>query len=392
MLAILLGAILGISSGTAGASQEPTSDPAGVPESVRAALPEGAEVLTAFSAALEGREQGPQWIVLFQPTNGLIRAAHLAVFRAEGDAWALAHRAEFEAAISPGAQLIAIDEWPGLALLSGIGAHGSQLMVVRWNGTAYATVFERSSNTPGLTPMDLDGDGVEEIVDAWSPYCGGYAASPKLVTVFAWGGQSYREATAAYPSLVLGVEESVAAAMDEIRGLDQSGRACLHWSLGYLADRSGRPEVAAEEYERAQELDPAYTPDAFPPVVGFESAYGRASRVLAQAAPIDAVQHFYTQLDQRDFTEAWEMLSPDYRSTLDRTRWVEGYEPTLSIALISANLASRSEREAVVEVEIIAEDQTDEGTVAKRFSGAWTLVSVSGLWTLSSPRIAELQP
>jgi hypothetical protein len=260
------------------------------PQEVLAFLPAGVEVRSAFLTALEGNSQ-QQWVVHGEtpwnvsspPPN-----AYLVVARQADAGWNLATQMSLEWVIASYVGPLPVEDRPALFFSAGVGAHGSRLTVLRWDGSGYATVFARESNTPGLVPRDLNQDGTPEIIDSWSPYCGGYAASPKLVTVYRWSGGVYAEATAAFPDFVRGIEPAFRAALAESgdwegAGWTASDRACLHWSLGYIAERSGRPDDAAREYNQASQLDPAYTRDAHPPALLFEGIIDRGISVIGAA-------------------------------------------------------------------------------------------------------------
>jgi hypothetical protein len=295
-------------------------------------------------------------------------------------------RAEF--AVASGLELVPLGERPGLAFSTGVGPHSVQLVVLRWDGTAYRTVFEGTSNSPAISPGDVDGDGIAEIVVGWSPYCGGYAASPKLVTVYRWDGTTFREATDAYPGLVLSVEQNVRDALAGGVGWTPEDRSCLHWALGYLAERSGRAEDARREYRESLALDPRFVGNA-PVVPRAETRYGPSYRVVAQAEPLSVVGYFYNRLAARDYASAWEVTSPRFRAGQAYQDWASGYGSTTGVELLNSRLELRDAGTAIVHVDLEAQDAADGIVITSRFDGSWTLIQVDGNWTLDSAELVR---
>jgi hypothetical protein len=228
-------------------------------------LPRPAQLRMAFPAALESPESR-QWVVVYEMPREFTPDVHLIVARATGEGWTAAARVAHDWANASSVDVLTVDRRPSIFFSAGVGAHGSQLIVLRWDGSAYRTIFEGGSNSPGLTPVDLDGDGTPEIFDAWSPYCGSYAASPRLVTIFRWNGSRYEEATAAFPSSVANMERPFRVALATGIDLSPTDQACLYWSLGYLAEHAGRPRDAQQAYAEATALDPGFTPPIITPL------------------------------------------------------------------------------------------------------------------------------
>src|SRR5207249_3484978 len=101
---------------------------------------------------------------------------------------------------------------------------------------SYAVVFDGSSNSPNFALRDLRGDGTPEVVKGWSPYCGSYAASPRLITIYEWRKGQFVAATGSYPAQVEQAAETFRAALGRPQYYDAEGMACLHAALGYLAE------------------------------------------------------------------------------------------------------------------------------------------------------------
>lgn len=174
-------------------------------------------------------------------------------------------------------------------------------------------------------------------------------------------------------------------ALSEATGWEASGRACLHWALGYLAERSGRPEEAAREFERAQQLDAAYRRDVDPVAAGFAAAYG----IVAQQDPAWTIDYFYDRIATRDFAKAWGLLTPGFQSSQGSyANWVRGYDTTLTVAVLATTIETRSTAHATVRVSIDARDSSPQGTITRKLEGTWKTVLIDGRWFLDAAAIA----
>jgi len=114
-----------------------------------------------------------------------------------------------------------------------VGAHGSVLWVLAWNGTTLTPLFEENSSNPVILLTDLDDDGIAEILMPQSSYCGGYAAAPSFGFAFRWEGGAYRSATTRYLSVNDGLDERIAeqsAVYAAHTGLDDE-HACVQHML-----------------------------------------------------------------------------------------------------------------------------------------------------------------
>lgn len=235
-----------------------TGEPA-LPAEVAALLPAECTVHAAQPADLTGTGE-QAWAVLYTTPaadSEFIQDAHLAIVVPGAGGWVVARTVSIELVHVAELRLVALGELPAVVLRAGVGAHASQLAVVRWTGSEFATVFAGGSNSPGIDLEDVDEDGVPEVVNYWSPYCEAYAVSPHLVTVYRWDGAAFVEETGRYPDLLAAVEASVRAALEEAVTWSSGGRGCLHGALAYLAERRGDLDAAAAEYCQAWTLDSA---------------------------------------------------------------------------------------------------------------------------------------
>ena len=98
------------------------------------------------------------------------------------------------------------------------------------------------------------------------------------------------------------------------------------------------------------------------------------------ADPVQTVWNFYADLNAKDLEAAWELLSPNYRATLDFNSWVDGYPATQSVHVTSAEVAAQEGTHATVQIEIAADGNADAGVRTIDFAGTWGVVLADGTW------------
>ena len=145
------------------------------------------------------------------------------------------------------------DGVPEIVFNAGVGAHGSVLWVLRWDGSTLAPLFAEASNSPSSGLEDLDGDGVPEIVLGVSGYCGSYAASPHMMFAFRWENGAYRSASWRYPSLNIGIDEYVERLQNDRQsgsagGSDDGAAACVQHMLAESNAFRGKPAEMRTAY------------------------------------------------------------------------------------------------------------------------------------------------
>ena len=242
-------AVLWISVGAAGAAAAEQRDPVALPEPVRQALPEGAEPRQAQVASLVG-DRSVQWIVLYEVTAPDVRyptATVLTILNQQAGGWRAARTIEEPYAVGGAFEVHEVAGTPAVAFYRIVGAHSAKLDLVRWDGSAFAGIFDAFSNTPGFTFDNLDDDSTPELLSHWSPYCGSYATSPVLLDVYQWNGARYQVATDRFPALLLEPITEFTAALTGVPSvLDvPETAACLHDALAWLYGAIGDSDSAA---------------------------------------------------------------------------------------------------------------------------------------------------
>jgi hypothetical protein len=170
------------------------------------ALPGGARLLATASGDLRGDGQAVT-IAVIQPAGSRPWPTALVLFAPGPTALVASELTPADPSTAPQyPSELRIEDVNGdgradLVVGGGLGAHSSSLLVEELDGSRMVSLFEGSTNTPGLDLVDLDGDGRAEILLPISGYCGSYAASPQLRLVLRWRDGAYRPASADFPRL-----------------------------------------------------------------------------------------------------------------------------------------------------------------------------------------------
>lgn len=246
-----------------------------VPPDVTAALPQGATIVKGASGDLTNQGQ-TDWAVIYTlPVtldNGVtVQQPSLAVLLpGSNGGWTTAKMVVMEFAVATDVYLAAVGNTNVVVFTGGVGAHAERMIVLRWNGSSLRTIFDQTDNTPGLQLIDLDGDGVPEIVKEFSSYCEAYVTAPRLVEVWGWNGSIYVEDTNRYPAAIATARTDVqnAFARATAESWRPDGSACLHGALAYLADKEGDQQTANAECALAHSIDPAWSAEWAPAACG----------------------------------------------------------------------------------------------------------------------------
>jgi len=205
---------------------------------------------------------------------------------------------------------------------------------------------EGYANLTTVAYGDLDGDGAEEALIALES--GGTAGTVGLLL--------YREG-AARPQLVLAMPGYHQWARIE------GGRllVSLPHYVGFEGNCCPSSSVTTTyALEGARLITLAQTEEPFPHACAY------------------TVYAFYRALDAREFADAYAFLSPAFQSANPYPEWVAGFAATTSIEAEAEDGPGENE----VRVALVATDRTATGgTLARRFTGAWTVV-----WSASARR------
>jgi hypothetical protein len=98
------------------------------------------------------------------------------------------------------------------------------------------------------------------------------------------------------------------------------------------------------------------------------------------ASPARAVRAYYRALDRRDFTRAWQALSPAVRSDFGGLeQWRAGFAATLESAPSDLRVTASGNEATVVHV-LTAQDRAECGVLEQRFSVHWRLRHTPDGW------------
>jgi hypothetical protein len=246
-----------------------------VPADVIAVLPQDATVLSGASGDLTG-DGALSWAVLYTqpdstPSGFAITTPSVAAVLPDGNGgWTVKTTVSIKAAVGSRVYLADVGGVNGIVFDAGVGAHAQQMIILRWAGREFRTVFDQTDNTPNMALVDLDGDGVLEVAQQLSSYCQAYFTAPRLVAVWGWNGFQYVEDTGRYPTAIAAVQLDVqnAFARSVSDNWRPDGVACLHGALAYLADKSGDQPTAEAECANAHSIDPTWSAEWAPAACG----------------------------------------------------------------------------------------------------------------------------
>lgn len=359
----------------------PTAAQTSLPDAVVALLPAGAQVQDAQMADFTNAGM-PGWAVLFATPTDIPGATALSNWSvliaapAADGGFSLGTLSTIVDANAAGMTVADVDGTPAVALIAGVGAHASQMLVVRWNGAAFPVVFQGTTDTPGYDFKDIDGDGQPEVVAAVSPYCRDYAESPQIVVVDKWDGARFSEWSGPYPSDLVADRLAYAQKVTTQMGdWDQDAQACVWGVVAFLTSRSGDAAGADAACNQAKAISPSWEdPQACPAYI---------------LSPANKVHHFYDLIDQHRLFEAWDQLSSTYQAQHgNESVWEQGYKTTQGVTVEDIQPATGDP--PVVAVTFTATDTVDGVPVPRRFSGSWTLVMEDGVWKLDTADIRQV--
>jgi hypothetical protein len=109
-----------------------------------------------------------------------------------------------------------------------------------------------------------------------------------------------------------------------------------------------------------------------------------------EKGPLEAVTAFYNYIKIRKMTEAFGLLSDNFKKGYGFDHWKKGYEPNLDTSVIKVE--QDKEKENFVNVKLSTKDLIDEEIVTKFFEGFWEVRKIDGKWLLWDPEIKKVEP
>ena len=141
----------------------------------------------------------------------------------------------------------------------------------------------------------------------------------------------------------------------------------LAWIQAPGAAPAGPARMAAEQ-PRPPAAHPAGPAQSLPP------------------GPAAAVRAYYRALDRRDFTAAWQALSPPVRTAFGgRAAWERGFADTLASRPSAVRVSTR-DGTATVRHALLATDAAPCGRVMRRYALTWTLQRTATGWRATAVR------
>jgi hypothetical protein len=257
VLAVALVALIAASRRTALAGE-----PAIVAADVAAALPPDAVMVVAAQGDLIGDGE-VDWALVYttpgvSPTGFPVPQTHVAVAVPGAGGLSIAELLEPGFTLGGGLEVVAVGSTNAVVFTAGVGAHSQRMSIMRWDGARFSTVFDKESNNPSFQFLDVDGDGVPEVVNRWSAYCEAYVTSPTVLSVYRWDGEAYGDATGDFPALIDEARSGVMRAFERAGDWRPDGVACLHGALAYLDGEEGDASTVASECATAAAIDAAW--------------------------------------------------------------------------------------------------------------------------------------
>ena len=349
-----------------------------VPDTVMALLPAGAVVQDAQTADFTNAG-ADGWAVLYtapgDPPSAAFANWSVAVAVPSGSAFALGTTVSINDANIGVLTVADVAGTPAVALEAGVGAHASQITVVRWDGAEFATVFAGNTDTPGYDFADVDGDGQPEVVEPVSPYCQSYASSPQIVVVYKWDGAQFGEWSGPYPMSLIARRLANARQLTQQMGSwAPQDQACVWGVVAFLEAHAGNATDADNACQQAKAIAPTW-----------EDPHDCPNYILD---PAQKVRRFYEEIGAQQPYLAWGELSSAYQAAHgNESTWAQGYATTQSVAVQRSQVSL--DDPTVVNVAFTATDSINGQTVTRSFAGTWTVVMEDGVWKLDSANIAE---
>ena len=101
------------------------------------------------------------------------------------------------------------------------------------------------------------------------------------------------------------------------------------------------------------------------------------------------VNAFYTNLNNKRFSDAYSMFSSDWKSQINYDSWKNGYADTVSQNVNITDVEVQSNDLATVYFTLNAKDKQGNQTVTSSFKGQWDVIIEKGRLVLDNPSISK---
>lgn len=112
---------------------------------------------------------------------------------------------------------------------------------------------------------------------------------------------------------------------------------------------------------------------------------------IDQSTPISAFISFHRAISNKQYSEAYNILSPDYQRYVGNyDKFIKGYATTVSSELEELYRVNEGSYAATYKYRLKAVDSDKSGMKTRYFSGTATLVRINGKWRLDSTEAKEM--
>jgi len=105
------------------------------------------------------------------------------------------------------------------------------------------------------------------------------------------------------------------------------------------------------------------------------------------------VVDFYENVARKNYSTAWNYLSDDWKQSSPYSKWVQGYNNTISTRLDSAEVignVTENDDKATVRVGLTARDRESGRILVQTFAGNITVIKRGGKWSLDESSVKRL--
>lgn len=235
------------------------------PSGVTAQVPTGETVQASVQGDFLGSGQVGWAVISVVSATDTTPATtgHLLIFLPTPDGgWALAATRDVSSLTPMTLDTVTIAGRPAVALRATPTPMNPDLLLVRWDGTSFASIFDVSSDVDYPVPQQLEAGGAPQILRSRALWCPAYFASPPLQDVFNWDGTRYVDSTARYQDILHATDTGLEAASAQTT--DPVQRQCLNDARDQISKTSGSWTRVAD-WPPAHELPNAISiPPQFP--------------------------------------------------------------------------------------------------------------------------------